>query len=185
MPMIARRSSPKCRGAVAFAALLFSYRRHYRAARSTCGQDGHLTASVYQERATMRARNSASPAWQTAIVVLCRHGCRRCGIGLALLGTGGLRAGGLGLVFDLRAVAIGKHTSALGVGPDAFGAPARRGVALAIGIAAWIVGAQARTMATEMPNYAENIRGRIRSLRSDWPGPIEPRPGDHGPRDKR
>ncbi len=48
-------------------------------------------------------------------------------------------------------------------------------VALVLGAVVWIVGAQAKNMADEAPKYAENIRARIRSLRSLGQDPLTKR----------
>ncbi len=49
------------------------------------------------------------------------------------------------------------------------------GVALVLGALAWMVGAQGKAMATEAPKYAENIREKIRSLRTLGDGAVTKR----------
>lgn len=119
----------------------------------------------------MRANHSASPAWQTAIVVL-------AGTVVGVVALAGLYwaqavcvpvALALFLSFVLSPLVTALQRWRLGR-PLSVLLPVA-GVALVIGTAAWIIGAQAQTMATEMPKYAENIRERIKSLRAlgEWP----------------
>ncbi len=48
-------------------------------------------------------------------------------------------------------------------------------VALLLGGVVWIVGSQAKSMAEEAPKYAENVRGKIHSLRMLGAGPLTKR----------
>jgi predicted PurR-regulated permease PerM len=118
---------------------------------------------------------SSTPAWQTAIVVLA---CAVVGmlalawlywaqavcipVALAIFLTFVLSP----LVTALQRRGMGRVLSVLL--PVAV-------VAFILAAVVWIVGAQAKNMADEAPKYAENIRARIRSLRSLGQDPMTKR----------
>ena len=120
-------------------------------------------------------RSSATPAWQTAIVVLA----------ITVVG-----AAVLAWLYWAQAVCIPvalaafltfvlspfvSASSARGLGrPLSVFLPVIA-VALVLGAIAWMVGAQGKAMATESSKYAENIREKIKSLRTLGDGALTKR----------
>jgi len=117
-------------------------------------------------------RASTVPAWQTAIVILagtvvgavalaCLYWAQVVCIPIAAAVFLTIVLGPL--VAMLQRWRLGRALSVL--------LPVAA-VALVIGGAGWIIAAQARTLAGEMPTYAQNIREKIKSLREMGQSPL-------------
>lgn len=126
------------------------------------GEDGHRES---QPRQANRRRSSATRTWQVALVILagtvvgvvsiaCLYWAQAVCMPVALA---------LFLAFLLAPLASALERRGLGRAPSV--ALVVLAALFVFGGLVWVVGAQARSLASEMPKYTENIEDKIKSLR--------------------